>query len=146
MRGRALVATRRAYRIPQQGCGKGLLNRRGFIRRAESLLADRSPIALILLDLDRFKPINDAHGHQAGDEVLKAVAHVLSRARLSKSMPVGRLGGEEFGILMEAHPGRAAVFAEQLRLTLANLPIAAGGLSLSVTASFGVSGADGGRS
>ena len=123
----------------------GLLNRRGFIGRAERLIARGRPFALVLLDLDRFKMINDVHGHQVGDEVLRSIAHTLTRARFPHQAVVGRLGGEEFGVLVE-EPAKALPLAEQLRLTIAHLPIAAGGASFHVTASFGIASTQGERS
>lgn len=116
----------------------GLLNRRGFIARAEERFNRRARFALVLLDLDHFKSINDRHGHQAGDDVLRAVATVLNKARGTSAAVAGRLGGEEFGLLVRGDRGRGTILAEQLRLTLANLPIAAGSANLCVTASFGV--------
>jgi diguanylate cyclase (GGDEF)-like protein len=80
-----------------------ILNRRGFERALNRSIAYikryRASGALILLDVDRLKPINDAYGHAAGDEVLKAiVATILSRVRASDV--VGRLGGDEFAVLL----------------------------------------------
>jgi diguanylate cyclase (GGDEF)-like protein len=109
----------------------GVFNRRGFVARAEAALAE-GEVALVLLDIDRFKAINDSHGHEVGDRALIAVAGVLASARLSGGC-VGRLGGEEFGILL---PGigkpEAVAVAELLRERIAALP------SPRLTASFGV--------
>lgn len=81
----------------------GLLNRRAFEERVETVLAiaRRHPrsLALAYLDLDNFKTVNDTRGHDAGDEVLRAVAEVL-RHRLRSSDVVARLGGDEFAILL----------------------------------------------
>jgi diguanylate cyclase (GGDEF)-like protein len=80
-----------------------ILNRRGFERALNRSIAYikryRASGALIMLDVDRLKPINDAYGHAAGDQVLKAiVATILSRVRASDV--VGRLGGDEFAVLL----------------------------------------------
>ena len=79
------------------------LNRRGFERELKRSLAYvkryGTSAALIYLDLDDFKPINDQHGHAAGDAVLKAVAMVLER-HVRASDLVARLGGDEFGVLL----------------------------------------------
>ncbi len=78
-------------------------NRRGFERELERAVAYiaryHASAALIVLDVDRLKPINDAFGHAAGDEVLKAIAAVLTR-HVRASDVVGRLGGDEFGVLL----------------------------------------------
>jgi len=80
-----------------------LLNRRGFERELKRALAHGkrygTSAALIYLDLDRFKPVNDRHGHAAGDVVLKAVAQVLIR-HVRASDLVARLGGDEFAVLL----------------------------------------------
>ena len=80
-----------------------ILNRRGFERELNRSIAYvkryHATGALIVLDVDHLKPINDAFGHTAGDEVLKAVADVLAR-RVRASDVVGRLGGDEFAVLL----------------------------------------------
>jgi diguanylate cyclase (GGDEF)-like protein len=81
----------------------GILNRRGFERELNRSIAYikryQARGALIVLDVDRLKPINDAFGHAAGDQVLKAVVNVLSgQVRLSDV--IGRLGGDEFAVLL----------------------------------------------
>jgi diguanylate cyclase (GGDEF)-like protein len=93
-------------------------NRRGFERelnRAVSYIKRyRAGGALIVLDIDRLKPINDTFGHAAGDQVLKAIAGVLSR-QIRASDVIGRLGGDEFGLLLwnlteaDAHAKAAAL-------------------------------------
>ncbi len=73
----------------------------------------RSPLSVLMVDLDDFKRVNDEHGHQAGDRVLRAIAGAL-RAAVRTSDVVARYGGDEFVVLMpdtdadEAAPGRAA--------------------------------------
>jgi diguanylate cyclase (GGDEF)-like protein len=78
-------------------------NRRGFERELGRAVAYikryHASAALIVVDVDRLKPINDAFGHAAGDEVLKAIAAVLTRQVRASDM-VGRLGGDEFGLLL----------------------------------------------
>jgi diguanylate cyclase (GGDEF)-like protein len=80
-----------------------ILNRRGFERELHRSIAYinryRASGALIVLDVDRLKPINDAFGHAAGDQVLKAVAATLL-AHVRSSDVVGRLGGDEFAVLL----------------------------------------------
>jgi diguanylate cyclase (GGDEF)-like protein len=81
----------------------GVPNRRGFeheLKRAIAYIKRyRASGAVILLDVDRLKPINDEFGHAAGDQVLKAIAEVLSR-QVRASDVVGRLGGDEFAVLL----------------------------------------------
>ena len=78
-------------------------NRRGFERELQRAIAYmkryRASGALIVLDVDRLKPINDSFGHAAGDEVLKAIASTLTR-QIRASDVVGRLGGDEFALLL----------------------------------------------
>jgi diguanylate cyclase (GGDEF)-like protein len=78
-------------------------NRRGFERELHRAVAYikryRGSAALIVLDVDRLKPINDVHGHAAGDRVLKAIAAALT-GQVRASDVVGRLGGDEFGVLL----------------------------------------------
>jgi diguanylate cyclase (GGDEF)-like protein len=81
----------------------GIPNRRGFERELHRAIAYMTRYAargaLIVLDVDRLKPINDSFGHAAGDEVLKAIASTLTR-QVRASDVVGRLGGDEFALLL----------------------------------------------
>jgi diguanylate cyclase (GGDEF)-like protein len=97
-----------------------IVNRRGFSRELDRSIAYikryHATGALILLDVDRLKPINDAFGHAAGDQVLKAVAGVLV-TQVRSSDVVGRLGGDEFGVLLwnldEVDAGGKAIALER---------------------------------
>lgn len=96
----------------------GILGRRAFLARAQALLAApgraNAPFALAIIDIDRFKAINDTHGHAAGDRVLTDFAAFMER-NLRPGDVVGRLGGEEFGVL---YPRTAAQEAVALLETL----------------------------
>jgi diguanylate cyclase (GGDEF)-like protein len=109
-----------------------LQNRTGEIEHQSQLTGE--PVAVLVADLDRFKLINDTHGHAVGDKVLKEVARRL-RARLRAYDLAYRVGGEEFVILLLGGTLSAtATTAEQLRLAVSEEPI--GGLM--ITASIGV--------
>jgi diguanylate cyclase (GGDEF)-like protein len=100
-----------------------LLNRRAFVRELMRYIsfADRyhTPSSLIYFDLNNFKSVNDAHGHAAGDAVLRQFAAVLT-ANVRETDAIGRVGGDEFGILLshadqaQAHK-KADLLAEQVR-------------------------------
>jgi two-component system, cell cycle response regulator len=126
----------------------GLFNRRYFERRLreESAHAKRHkrPFALILVDLDHFKLVNDTYGHEDGDRVLCHVAELLAGS-LREDDIACRVGGEEFVVLLRATPGTAArVVANRLRASVAARPIRLGPLSSErhVTLSGGVAAAD----
>lgn len=119
-----------------------VLNRRSFfaeVERERSWVARTGgPSSLVLFDLDLFKQINDTWGHGAGDDVLRAVSSVL-RSEQRGTDAVGRLGGEEFAVLLRG----AAIedgerFAERLRSRIASLDVEHGEVAIAVTASLGV--------
>src|SRR5690606_19646518 len=89
----------------------GLFNRRGFEDRAEPglLAASRGgvPAALVAVDLDHFKQINDTYGHEAGDRVIRGFAQLLKSTAPSRAT-IGRMGGEEFAVFL---PGTNAIAA-----------------------------------
>ncbi len=100
----------------------GLLNRRGFERAASEALsrqaAQNLPAALVIADLDHFKVVNDRFGHAIGDRVIVAFAELLRQAAAGNGI-AGRLGGEEFAVLLTASDLPAArLFAEGARLSL----------------------------
>jgi two-component system cell cycle response regulator len=115
----------------------GLRNRRYVRRHLDGLLRGGASVAVLLLDVDRFKPLNDRHGHAAGDTALKAVADTL-REHLRAVDVVARYGGEEFMVVMAgAGDEEAAAVAERLRAAIADRPIAVPGLVLTLTVSIG---------
>jgi diguanylate cyclase (GGDEF)-like protein len=116
----------------------GVGNRGAFDRRLEEEVYRstryRSPVSLLLIDVDRFKAFNDSFGHQAGDTVLQTVAKALRCARPSDF--VARYGGEEFAAILPATAGaEACILAERMRKAVANTSIPEG----PVTVSIGVS-------
>ena len=113
----------------------GLPNRAHLHSRLSEALATGSDVSVLLLDLDRFKPVNDTYGHEAGDEVLRVVGQRL-RAALRPSDLVARLGGDEFAVLL-AEGTDSRGLAERLRLLLA-APITWNGIAVTVGASVGI--------
>lgn len=119
-----------------------IFNRRGFTRELERALAYvrryGNPAALVYLDLDGFKPVNDTHGHAAGDAVLKAVAKTLT-GNVRASDTVARLGGDEFAVLLwNLDEARAVAKAAALEEKIAATAIRWETASLAVGASAGV--------
>lgn len=118
-----------------------LSNRRHLRVAMEQVFAAATPmaeVALVLLDLDHFKHINDRFGYAAGDRVLGVAARVMRDQARGKEQPA-RIGGEEFAILLpDASKADALRVAERLRMSLAALQLLEDGDPLSITASFGV--------
>ncbi|MEQ8717668.1 MAG: diguanylate cyclase [Acidimicrobiales bacterium] len=115
-----------------------LPNRRGFERRYTTTVGVGEWVGLLYLDLDDFKPVNDTHGHEAGDTVLRVVATRL-RAILRPGDTVARLGGDEFALVLPGATDRAwlETIAERVREVVAG-PIEVGTGAVTVTASVGV--------
>jgi len=121
----------------------GLLTRRTFyeILGKEWYRAKRyqSPLSCVMVDMDFFKQINDVHGHQAGDGIIKRIADLLVESS-RRSDSVCRYGGEEFCIMLpEANESDSEAWAERVRLKMAELRIPDGDKYIRVTGSFGVS-------
>ncbi|MFH1913012.1 MAG: PAS domain S-box protein [Pseudomonadota bacterium] len=120
----------------------GAGNRHEFFRLAELELrrARRygNALSVIMLDIDYFKSVNDTHGHQAGDEVLKALS-ALVRAALRDTDIFGRLGGEEFAIVLpETDLAGGGLVAQRLRSELAGLTVRLRDIAVNFTVSIGV--------
>ena len=125
----------------------GLNNRRSFHEQGEEILlaaANGTDFSIIQLDIDHFKQVNDVYGHAAGDDVLVAVAKLLSQVVRSPDASgrtgdiLARIGGEEFAILLpNTNRLGAAVMAERIRTALEKLPIWIGETQVRVTASLG---------
>jgi two-component system cell cycle response regulator len=123
----------------------GLHNRRYLARHLDALVsaAARSdkPLSLLVIDIDRFKSINDGFGHAAGDAIIRFVAGRLQQ-NVRNFDSVGRWGGDEFLIAMpDAGTDVAMIVAERLRRTIAALPVAVSGhdTDIPVTVSVGIS-------
>ena len=133
---------RRARHLAQHDSLTALPNRSYFRERLDRALTEaehrREPLAVLYLDLDGFKPINDAHGHDAGDELLRIVAARLSRAVRAEDM-VSRLGGDEFACLLSGLPNRVQLIHLARKLFDAvSAPLTVGTLKLSVRPSIGI--------
>jgi len=120
----------------------GMLNRRAFFERADSArqlgLRLRKPIALLMLDIDHFKQLNDGFGHACGDEALKVFADT-ARGVLREHDLIGRLGGEEFALVLPGtHIAGALDAAERLRLAVLEAPVIGCAPSYRMTVSIGV--------
>lgn len=121
----------------------GAGNRRHFMQKGQDLIDLSSrfdhPLALMMLDIDHFKNVNDTYGHQAGDEVLKHVADVCKG--ILRSVDVfGRIGGEEFAaVLPETRIDQAVIVAERIRSEIAKEKSHFEGQDISCSVSIGVS-------
>jgi diguanylate cyclase (GGDEF)-like protein len=120
----------------------GMQNRRYFDDALREYIGEFKrigrPVGLMILDLDHFKRVNDTHGHDIGDEVLKAVAKCLKDMTRYHDV-VARLGGEEFAVVtpnMEAEP--LSRFAERIRKAIAGTAVMSGNIRLRITTSVGL--------
>lgn len=120
----------------------GIFNLRHFLERGthDIKIAQRHqrPIALIMLDIDHFKSVNDTYGHDVGDKVLKHVVDICCRMNRETDI-IGRLGGEEFGILLPETPAASAyAVAERLRCEIEVSSIDHEGTTIFVSVSQGI--------
>lgn len=120
----------------------GLPNRRHFLELGRDLIRAarerRRPLALLMLDVDRFKQVNDTYGHAGGDLALQALVQPLRTATRAGDL-LGRLGGEEFVVLLpDSDPAQAFAIAERLRQAIAGQRIEADGSGFGITVSIGV--------
>ncbi|ABO25247.1 diguanylate cyclase [Shewanella loihica] len=121
----------------------GVKNRAAFEKRlqAEGRLSRRqqTPLAILMIDIDRFKAINDTYGHLAGDQALKTIAQALKEKLRRPSDLVSRFGGEEFAmILPNTSCDGALQVAELMRSTVSELPLAWGEQAIPLTISIGI--------
>lgn len=135
-----------AERRAQTDALTGVLNRRSLVERLDAAClraqARGLPIALLFIDLDHFKDINDTRGHLAGDACLKAIIPPI-QAELRQSDVIGRYGGEEFVVILSSADASAAhPIAERIRERVADLRVEGFGAPITVTCSIGIATSD----
>jgi two-component system cell cycle response regulator len=107
-------------------------------REIQRMRRERQPLAVAIADIDRFKSINDAHGHQAGDAVLREAALRMNAVRRPYDF-IARYGGEEFLLIFPGADLRSsAIVADRVRKAVAGEPIMLDGVALRITISVGV--------
>jgi diguanylate cyclase len=133
---------RKAEVLAREDSLTGLLNRRAFFERGNQAVAQarrgQYPLSVIMLDIDRFKAVNDGFGHGVGDKVIRVIAITLTQV-LRDSDIKSRLGGEEFAVVLRQTSRDAALMlAERLRVAIEQCSVKAAGTAVGVTSSFGV--------
>jgi diguanylate cyclase (GGDEF)-like protein len=141
-----VVRNRALSEVSSRDTLTGLYNRWYVIEKIDSeinrAVRHGSPMALLMLDIDHFKRVNDTWGHGAGDQVLQAVGKLLRDSCRVYDVP-GRYGGEEFCIVLpETRVGNTTVVAERIRQRLASTELPCGETSITLTASIGIAGMD----
>jgi diguanylate cyclase (GGDEF)-like protein len=126
-----------AFRLSQTDDLTGLPNRRSVIARLKRDLATPRPIALLLLDLDGFKEVNDSLGHAAGDAMLRTVATRIRFALPARGL-VARLGGDEFAIVLDEDDDLKLHELAQLVRDVVRKPVRIDGLELAISGSIGI--------
>jgi diguanylate cyclase (GGDEF)-like protein len=137
------VAEQRATELATRDTLTGLFNRRSLLERLKQSIVQASRrkegLALMFLDLDKFKEINDTYGHEVGDELLKQVAIHLNSAVRESDM-VARLGGDEFVILLEGFPDTGDVVKVAKKIVNAHLePLVIGSQLVKTSTTIGIS-------
>jgi len=135
-------AKRRAEQLAEKDELTGLCNRRGFLKLAHRTFEQSKrfghPTTVIMMDVDRFKDVNDNCGHSAGDRVLRALADLM-QSLVRKIDIVARIGGDEFALVLpETSLDNAAILAERLRSAIEKLEVSDDKRMIRPTASFGV--------
>jgi diguanylate cyclase (GGDEF)-like protein len=125
----------------------GIPNRRGFMKFADDAMAQfrryQRAFAVVMVDIDHFKNVNDTYGHAAGDAAIRQVAGIIARC-IRPSDKCGRFGGEEFVVLLrEVSPESVLETVERIREAVAAAPLAVNGATRMLTISLGVAIADG---
>lgn len=135
-----------AHRLAEHDVLTGVLNRRAILARLRTaFLAAREkprPLAVLFLDLDHFKRVNDSYGHRAGDQCLRAVIAPIA-SELRQGDALGRYGGEEFLVVLPgAGIANAEGVAERIRQRVEELPMLISGVRVGLTMSIGVAALD----
>lgn len=132
------AALERLARLTNQDPLTGLVNRGWFLDSAERLMSGVEPLAMMLIDLDRFAPINDVHGPHVGDLILRETATRLARELIEAHL-IARLGADEYAVLLRATDGDDAVAARARDvIRVINEPIEVGPMTLDVSATIGI--------
>ena len=139
-----VVRNRALSEVSSRDTLTGLYNRWYVIEKIDTelnrALRHGSPMAVLMLDIDYFKRVNDTYGHSAGDQVLQGVGKLLRDSCRVYDIP-GRYGGEEFCIVLpETRVGNTSVVAERIRTRLESTALPCGDATIAVTASIGVAG------
>ncbi|SMF57528.1 diguanylate cyclase (GGDEF) domain-containing protein [Alteromonadaceae bacterium Bs31] len=133
----------RLYELATRDGMTNLFNRKHFLECAQTeflrIQRTKGSAVLLMADLDKFKSVNDIYGHASGDEVLKVAASIL-KEQLRPYDIVGRLGGEEFALmLVDCSPAQAKNTAERLRQSIADTPVYSNQQKIDITISIGLS-------
>lgn len=136
------IENHRLYELSISDGLTGLYNHRFISRRLREEVAEakryRTPLSVLMLDLDRFKSVNDTHGHPAGDRVLMGMAELLRKSSREADI-LSRYGGEEFLLVLPSTAKEGArVIAERLRVAAAAAPFGGSALKLHLTVSIGI--------
>ncbi len=117
----------------------GLFNARFFREKLDEYTSSYSELALMILDIDFFKKVNDTYGHSAGDLVLQSLGQLLKKCSMKDGV-IARVGGEEFAILVPQQPASTVLsFAEDIAVKIRALSMPYDGKILKITSSFGIS-------
>jgi diguanylate cyclase (GGDEF)-like protein len=115
----------------------GLANRRAMVDTAERFAASSTGAALVVIDLDRFKDVNDRYGHEAGDAVIRTTSERL-QARLAGSGLLARIGGDEFAVVLDDHDVERATAVARTLADVVREPMEVSGRAVRLEASIGV--------
>jgi diguanylate cyclase (GGDEF)-like protein len=131
-----------AHRLAEHDMLTGVLSRRAIVARLRSAFvvarAQERPLAVLFLDLDHFKRVNDSYGHRAGDQCLRAVIAPIA-TELRQGDALGRYGGEEFLVVLPgATVANAEGVAERIRRRVEEMPMLISGVRVGLTLSIGV--------
>jgi diguanylate cyclase (GGDEF)-like protein len=135
-----------AHRLAEHDVLTGVLNRRAILARLRAAFVQAresgEPLALLFLDLDHFKRVNDSYGHRAGDQCLRAIIGPIA-SELRQGDALGRYGGEEFLVVLPgAGAANAEVVAERIRNHVQETPMLVSGTRIGLTLSVGIASLD----